>query len=59
MRKRNDFYVSELECPVCHKRFPIPRKSGEKREKNHIKDIWCPYCKKKRKFIENKERSYE
>lgn len=53
MRKRNDFYTSELECPVCHRKFPIQRKAAEKRERGHIKDIWCPFCKKKRKFIEN------
>lgn len=55
MRKRSDFYTSELECPVCHRKFPIQRKAAEKRERGHIKDIWCPFCKKKRKFIENWE----
>ena len=59
MRKRSDFYTSELECPVCHRKFPIQRKAAEKRERGHIKDIWCPFCKKKRKFIENGRDRYE
>lgn len=53
MKKRNDIYVSQLTCPKCGGRFPIPRKAGMKREKGHVKNIWCPYCKEDRKFVEN------
>lgn len=35
-------------CPECGLKFPIPRE--RRREKGHIKDIWCPICKKTQKF---------
>lgn len=54
MSKAVNYFISDLECPVCGRAFPIPRLSGCKRGANHIKDIWCPYCKKTRKFIENR-----
>jgi hypothetical protein len=55
LRKRNDYYISDLRCGECGTVMPMPRKKGEKREQNHIKDIWCYKCKKVTKFKENED----
>ena len=51
--RRRNFEIHYLTCSECGNKFPIPRKFGAFREKGHIKDIWCPYCKKIQKFEEN------
>lgn len=43
--------ISNLKCTVCESVFPIPR--IQHREKNHIKDLWCPNCKQITKHLEN------
>ena len=43
---------SDMICPECGKKFPIIRIASKTREKNHIKDLYCPYCKKEQKFLE-------
>ena len=45
--------ISMLACKDCGSRFPIPRKTCQLREKEHVKDIWCYRCKRVTKFIEN------
>lgn len=53
MRKRQ-YEITEFICPQCGNKFPLPRPSGRKREKGHIKDLWCPFCQEKVKFKEVK-----
>jgi hypothetical protein len=53
MRKHSDMYVSELHCTVCGAVFPIHRKKHARREKCHIKDLWCWRCGEITKFKEN------
>lgn len=55
MRKRSDIYISELRCGECGLVFPIPRMKHARREKGHIKDLWCYRCGKITKFKENCE----
>ena len=43
---------SELVCPECGRKFPIPRKMSRQREKMHIKDLFCPFCGKVQKMTE-------
>lgn len=50
--RKQPYIISELTCPECGKIFPIPRWKGAKRSHGHIKDIWCPYCKGIKKFVE-------
>ena len=45
-------------CPECGKSFPIMRNHGKQRERGHIKDIWCPYCKVEQKFREVRRTDY-
>lgn len=58
MAGRRDWYnISTFVCPECGSEMPIPRWHGRRREKGHIKDIYCAKCKKIQKFKEynNKE----
>jgi hypothetical protein len=43
--------LEKYECEICKNIFPIPRKQASQRERDHIKDIYCPFCKKKTKHI--------
>ncbi len=40
-----NYTISNCMCPQCRNKFPIPRKANRSREKGHIKNIWCPFCK--------------
>lgn len=44
--------IQQLLCLECGNRVPITR-NHNKREENHIKTMYCPYCKKNTNFIEN------
>ena len=46
-------YISELCCVECGATFPLPRKKAQKRETNHIKDLYCYKCMRKTKHVEN------
>lgn len=54
MAKCGKVVISNLMCPVCEHIMPIPRHVGCQRKDGHIKDMFCPYCGKKRKFVEHK-----
>ena len=43
MNRRN-YTISYCVCPNCEKMFPIPRRNSLKRNKGHIKDLYCVYC---------------
>ena len=54
MRHRKHMHkvlISDFYCQGCGANFPLPR-TGNQREKGHIKDLWCPYCKAIMKFTE-------
>lgn len=52
IRKRNDVYIAIYRCSCCGSEVTVPRQKGRKRGVEHIKDLWCPYCKETRKFVE-------
>lgn len=59
MKKQRFMDLSIFVCPTCGKTFPIMRNHGQHRERGHIKDIWCTYCKSEQKFLEvRKKDSY-
>lgn len=42
------YIESEMICTICNQRgIPVPRKEDRKRERNHIKHMYCVHCKKK------------
>lgn len=44
--------ASDLICPYCGEIITIQRKPSKSKSIGHIKDMYCPYCLKTRKFIE-------
>lgn len=52
--KRLHYVISNFICQECSTVVPLPRCHGRQRERGHIKDIWCPSCKKESKFREIK-----
>ena len=50
--KRKNYVQSIFVCKECGMNIPLPRIHGRQREKNHVKDIYCPRCKKVSKFKE-------
>lgn len=53
------YTTSELICPECGGVVPIPRRRGSQRERGHIKDFWCPYCRKEVKMKEKQFNNWE
>lgn len=49
-----EYTISQFVCPVCGGIMPLPRRSKKPRENGHIKDLYCPWCKEVRKFMEYK-----
>lgn len=45
---------SMLYCLRCGGSFPIRRQNNRKRERNHIKTMWCPWCKRVTPHRENR-----
>lgn len=56
--KRTKVVISYLKCSVCGYVASVPRKIGKQRENNHIKDMYCPFCKKVEKFKEDQTLRY-
>jgi len=54
LRKTRFMDQSTFICTTCGKTFPLMRSHGQHRERGHIKDLWCPFCKAERKFREVK-----
>lgn len=46
------YSISECICPECGSKMFVPRKLSRKRERGHVKDIYCPFCKKVVKMLE-------
>ena len=57
MKKRN-YVISYFVCPECGKTFPLPRTKSMKRNKGHIKDLYCVYCNKEVKATEIRNGDY-
>ena len=51
MRKQS-FNISYFICPCCGNSLPLARKKSCKRNKGHIKDLFCVYCNKIVKTVE-------
>ena len=42
--KRKSYNISYFICPECENSLPLPRFKGKKRERGHIKSLYCVYC---------------
>ena len=38
--------LSQMKCERCGGMMPVRRRRGRLRKKNHIKTMWCPWCKR-------------
>lgn len=54
----NKYSISYFMCTECGKKFPLPRPQSQRREKGHVKDLWCPFCKKMVKTIEIRDNDF-
>lgn len=54
----NKFEISNFICPECRNKFPLPRQKSKRRSKGHIKDLYCPFCKKVVKTMEIRPDDY-
>lgn len=52
MRRTDKFTLDTMLCNECHKAMFVPRRLGHKRTMGHIKDMYCPWCKKGTQFTE-------
>ena len=52
MKKKRFTDISTCICQECGSKMTVPREHGNLRKKGHIKDMWCPHCKKETKFLE-------
>lgn len=52
LKKRKDGIIVYYRCKCCGKEVTIPRQKSRQRGIGHIKDLWCPWCKTKEKFVE-------
>ncbi len=59
MGRRGWYVISTFTCQQCGMKMPLPRNHGQQREHGHIKDIYCPGCKKISKFVECKYNEFE
>ena len=55
MDKRRQMIYSVLICPECKLQMTVPRKRCQKRERHHIKDMYCVRCRLVQKFVEHKD----
>jgi hypothetical protein len=53
--KRQEYTISYFVCPGCNNLFPIPRKKSRKRNKGHIKNLYCVFCGEIVKTMEVRE----
>ena len=44
--------MSSFVCPDCNKVILMLPRNHNRREKGHIKDLFCPWCKDVRKCLE-------
>lgn len=59
MKKKRFMTQSDLVCTICGNKTPIMRNKSYAREKNHIKTIYCFYCKKETDMKEIRECDWE
>lgn len=52
------FDISYFVCPECGKTLPLPRPKSCKRNKGHVKDLFCVYCGKVVKTTEIRSGDY-
>lgn len=55
MAYKPPFKSCSLKCPKCKNIQSINRRLCLLKKAGHVKDLWCPICKKRTKHIELKD----
>lgn len=55
---RRKVVISTFVCTQCELELPLPRICGKQRADGHIKDLYCPKCRRVAKFKEIKYNQY-
>lgn len=50
--------ITHLECPKCSNVVSLHRKKHKLKSKNHIKHMWCVFCKEITGHVEVKEEAF-
>lgn len=45
-------FDAQVKCPRCGNVQTIIRSKSLRKRKNHVKDLWCPFCKEVTKHLE-------
>ena len=52
------YSISNFYCTNCSNCIPLPRMENKKREKGHLKKLYCPCCKQEVNHLEVREIDY-
>lgn len=44
MKLKKTLVYEDYLCPSCGNKYPVLRSSGRRRDKKHLKNIYCPFC---------------
>nr|DAI27723.1 MAG TPA: Transcription initiation factor IIE, alpha FINGER, Transcription [Caudoviricetes sp.] len=50
--KKYRYRIRVFVCPECGNTSYASKKAGRMTTPGHIKDLWCPYCKKFQKMTQ-------
>ena len=50
--KRQPVVQRWFKCPDCHKIFAAFKSKAKQTSEGHIKDMYCPWCRKDQKMIQ-------
>lgn len=57
-KRGKNIAMSDMYCVKCGGHMTVPRSRRQTREKSHLKDMYCPYCKVESKFREVREKDF-
>ena len=50
--KKRTVHERIFECPDCQNKMTAWKKDSRRTAIGHIKDMYCPYCKAEKKFVQ-------
>ena len=50
--KKQQVFQRWFKCPDCKCMQSAFKASSHKTKEGHVKDMWCPWCKKVEKFVQ-------
>ena len=50
--KKQNITERRFKCPTCNFVATAYKKSSRRTSKDHLKKMWCPFCKTERNFVQ-------